>query len=65
MKTPVKTVFPGDSAVVHTNDGRDLFCEVLSVFNTVAGIKVKVQSGHALLTVNPGQVTQIIKKEKP
>jgi hypothetical protein len=56
-------ILAGDTIVIHTEDGRNLRCEVLNVFNTVGGIKIKVQSGHTLLTnVDPGQVIQILKK---
>lgn len=65
MKTPAKPILTGDELVVSMHDGRKLRCEVLNVFQTVGGIKIKVQSGALLLTVDPGQVIQILsKKEK-
>ena len=65
MKKTILPVLAGDFVVVHTDDGRDLRCEVLNVSDTTSGIKIKVQSGpHLLFVVNPGQVTQILKKEK-
>jgi hypothetical protein len=61
VKSPVKTVLAGDAVIVHTDDGRNLHCQVLTVSNTVAGIKIKVQSGYLLFVVNPDQIIEVLK----
>ncbi len=54
----------GDSILIRMNDGRELSAEVLQVFNTVAGIKIKAQFGQVLLNaIDPGQVLKILSKK--
>jgi hypothetical protein len=46
----------GETVIVSTFDGRALQAIVLEVLTTVAGIKVRVLSGHLLLVVRPDQI---------
>lgn len=59
MKKAPVVVLAGDTVVVKMYDGRTLICKILDVYNTVAGIKVKVESASLLLTVNPDQIIEV------
>jgi hypothetical protein len=57
----VKPVLSKDTLIVSTFEGRRLLCKVVEVFNTVGGIKVKVQSGCLLLVIDPDQVLHVLR----